>query len=322
MTPFRSAGPSLLASLTLVSGLSLAGSAAGRPGAPPPALPAPLRTQEWTTGRGEPQHTVVFLHGLGGKPHDQLLERLIASLERRGEAMHVVAPWLRPVALGDPDERGERPIVSTGPHLMSEQLDKAREAIRAQPGRVFLVGHSFGGKAALALQREMPDKIAGVIAFAPSVNMLYAKWKDLTGERGLPDPETVTARLNVHMDYLEGRLREAQRHGTHDERVWLRSEISYLKTMIDLVQFEPAIERDVQGPLLHLFGEGDRAVSVHYARRFDDVNPAVQHHEYPHLDHGLVKVDDHKVDHPATEAATEDMVDRMIAFMHANARPQ
>ena len=123
-------------------------------------------------GTGTPEGTLVFLHGMGGEPGD-LFDDLAKSLGRTGSSFTAVSPWLR-----TPGKASS----------MTEQLDRARAAIAAQPGNVILVGHSFGGKAALQLAKEFPGKVIGVVGLAPSVKMAYSFWKGLTGERVLPDP--------------------------------------------------------------------------------------------------------------------------------------
>jgi pimeloyl-ACP methyl ester carboxylesterase len=174
---------------------------------------------------------------------------------------------------------------------MTDQLARARAEIAKHDGPVVLIGHSFGGKAALALAKEMPDKVKGVIAIAPSVKMLYAYWKNLTGERGLPESrETIIARLAEHEETLRGKLATAGDDKLKARK--LRGELGYLKTMQDLaLHDETNMELDVGVPVLMLHGTDDESVSIHYAHRFAEANPKVKLVEYPGLGHGMDAAD-------------------------------
>jgi len=242
----------------------------------------PLGTQCWRTGRGAPSATIVFLHGLGCTPRDPLIQRLVRELDHRGDSFLVVAPWLRPASL---NRRGE--LISSGTQTMSDQLRRARQLLDQQDGPVVLLGHSFGGKAALELAREYPDKVACVVGLAPSVNMLYSYWKRLTGERGLPDDRGV---IHRRLDAYRGELRRQLGAARGLEAMQLRGELDYLAVMKDLVSFDEArVERGLERPTLVLHGTDDQAVSIHYARRLAEANPGVRLVEIPEVGHGFAE---------------------------------
>ncbi|MEO9193217.1 MAG: alpha/beta hydrolase [Polyangia bacterium] len=223
----------------------------------------------------------IFLHGLGGEPTHFPLNELTHALGALGTDLSIEAPWLRPVRV---DSEGV--AHSTGAHTMTDQLARARAAIDAHEGPVVLIGHSFGGKAAIALAKDRPDKVAGVVLLAPSVKMLYSYWKNLTGERGLPDKAKVTARLAAHEQWLRTERAHAE-PGSKAER-GMTGELQYLATMQDLVHHdETNLELGVTVPTLHLHGIEDDAVSIHYARRFAEQNPKVKLVEFAGVDHGM-----------------------------------
>jgi len=250
-----------------------------------PAAPQadPLATRRWQTGPGVPRGTVIFLHGLGCNPDDPVITSLVRELGRRSGPYNVVSPWLRPVRMGT------RGPVSDGLHTMSDQLRRARVAIEQQPGKVVLMGHSFGGKAALQLAREYPDKVACVVGLAPSVNMLHAYWKQLSGERGLPrDMGRVQLAITAHRGRLVQQLRQARAQGDREAAGQLSEAVGYADVMKDLVAFdEPRVETGLRTPTLLLHGTEDQAVSIHYARRFVEHNPGARLVEIPGVGHGF-----------------------------------
>jgi len=228
----------------------------------------------------------IFLHGLGGEPSHFPLQKLKKALREKGMELQLDSPWLRPVEI---DALGE--AHSTGPHTMSDQLERARAAIAKHDGPVILFGHSFGGKAAIALAQEMPDKVKGVVAFAPSVKMLYAYWKNLTGQKGLPDAKTVLETLAKHEHGLRTRLAEID-PGSKEAR-GIRGALGYHATMTDLaLHDETAMEIGMKVPMLMLHGTADDAVSIHYARRFAEANPMVKFVEYAGVHHGMDSEDE------------------------------
>jgi pimeloyl-ACP methyl ester carboxylesterase len=185
------------------------------------------------------------------------------------------------------------------------------------------MGHSFGGKAAFQLAQEFPDKVRCVIALAPSVNMLYSYWKGLTGERGLPDAQTINARLGQHKQELGVLLAQAKQDRTMagaSRAKQLSGELRYLDVMKDMVGFnETAVEQRLRTPTLVLHGIDDEAVSIHYVRRLREANPAVTLKEYENAGHGFAIEGRLGVDQRATSRLTADMAREISGFIREKA---
>jgi len=250
---------------------------------PVPAQQDPLAASRWQVGAGNPRGTVIFLHGLGCNPNDPVITSLVRELKRQPGSYRVVSPWLRPVRLG------QMGVESDGLHTMSDQLQRARQAIEQEPGKVVLMGHSFGGKAALQLAREYPNKVACVVGLAPSVNMLRSYWKQLTGERGLPpDAQRMHQTIDGHRGRLVQQLQVARAQGDREASKQLSEAVGYAAVMKDLVAYnEPQVEVGLRTPTLVLHGTEDNAVSIHYARRFVEQNPGAHLVELPDVGHGF-----------------------------------
>jgi pimeloyl-ACP methyl ester carboxylesterase len=307
----------------------------GQAGGPIPRATRTAAGMEWRIGEGDHPINIVYLHGLGSEPQDGLVNRLVKQLAQTGKSYRVIAPYLQDV------KEIDGKMVPVGPHTMTGQLERARAVLRDTPG--YIIGHSFGGKAANALGKEFHDTVKGVIELAPSVNMLYAYWKNLTGQKGVPqDREQVLGRLDAHETWLRQELKgvvhrlaelgregvnfadEEEDHPSEATRLLrknrsLRSELSYHATMRDLVGHDEAqLESGIHVPTLLLHGTDDQAVSIHYAKRFAEANPAVRMVELPGLGHGL--------DNPKHDRAQAEEVDRRIGseiarFLEQQERP-
>jgi alpha-beta hydrolase superfamily lysophospholipase len=93
--------------------------------------------------------------------------------------------------------------------------------------------------------------------------------------------------------------------------------------MRDLIQFqEPRVESGIRTPTLVFHGTDDRAVSIHYARRFaePDRNPGATLVELPGTGHQFLKykrslLGDPVVDRRATERMTREMAATVSSFI-------
>ncbi|PNY80100.1 alpha/beta hydrolase [Deinococcus koreensis] len=122
---------------------------------------APVRGYLWAA---DPARGAVLLsHGFG-EYAGRYVERyhgLIPELVRSGLSVYAY------------DQRGHgasggRKAVVDMAHLVADHL-KAREALRSQPGPLFLLGHSMGGLISAASVARDPRGVAGVILSSPAL---------------------------------------------------------------------------------------------------------------------------------------------------------
>ena len=163
-----------------------------RPGAPSPA----------PTGTKPP---VLLLHGLTGAPAD--LQTVTRHLRQGG--CNVVAPMLPGHGVG------ERELLKTG---WRDWLAGAEaELFRLTEGgeRAVVGGLSMGAILALALAIRHPDRVGGVLCFAPTLR--YDGWVIPRGSWFIP----IGARLPLVNRY---RFKERPPYGIKDERLRARME--------------------------------------------------------------------------------------------------
>ena len=114
------------------------------------ACASSLRTQEVITPPQGKGHVVVFLSGMAGPKHDRALAEAIASLG------YVVVVY-----------DGRRVEGGFGQKLRTS-IQNAQQTPNALPGKVALVGVSFGGGFALAFGSRWPDIVAVDIVWYPA----------------------------------------------------------------------------------------------------------------------------------------------------------
>jgi pimeloyl-ACP methyl ester carboxylesterase len=98
---------------------------------------------------------ILFLHRFGGSSRswDAILARL-------GQAVEVVAPDLPGFGAA---------ATAVGPFDVAAYADAAASALQAMTSnRLLVVGHSMGGKIALALAARRPARLTGLVLLSPS----------------------------------------------------------------------------------------------------------------------------------------------------------
>jgi pimeloyl-ACP methyl ester carboxylesterase len=219
-----------------------------------PPLVTPVRDLELENGRP----VVNLVHVMG----ESLAWPLARELEARGAVVRVVR--------GD-FEWGD----------MAESLRRLRPALGRIKGSVFLVGHSFGGRMAMTLAAEYPDKVAGMALMAPQVKTLHGFAKKALG-RPVAD------------------FADFQRAGG----------VRLMGDFHNFAEFDEwKQERNIRAPTLIFHGDLDQLVSHRYTRQIaeDPTNDgAVQAIVYQGVGHGW-----YPANHMVT--TTADLISQQLA---------
>jgi pimeloyl-ACP methyl ester carboxylesterase len=117
--------------------------------------PAPLPSELYRVGAGEPSCLVVMLHGRGGSMHDFRDAGFIDTLDAFGIEAEVVTVGAH---FG---YYAKRTLLT---RLQEDIIAPARERGLT---RIWLVGVSMGGFGSLMYSSQHPDEISGVVLFSP-----------------------------------------------------------------------------------------------------------------------------------------------------------
>lgn len=260
--------------LVATSGTAAADTA--HPAAPQAAVDREPPPVTFSVGEGEPQSTVIFMHGMGSGPqHNNNLIRTLLTPPKGSPAVRVISIWMRP---------------QTGLHTMTDQLARARAAIDAQPGPVTLMGHSFGAKAAVKLAAEYPEeKVKSVVALAPAVGMIPRFLKRYGGQQTMPAPHEVRP-IVVDVQRQFARKLAVARAADDPHAIAANARrLEFSRQIEDLLDHdEHGIERNVTRPVLVIHGTDDEQVSIGRARGFAARNKGtVKLVELPAVDHNF-----------------------------------
>lgn len=80
---------------------------------------------------------------------------------------------------------GERQRLDVGMHSLEREVAMLKPVLEALPGRVHVVGHSYGGAVALRLAREMPDRVASLTLYEPVLFRLVLDADDPAARQAL-----------------------------------------------------------------------------------------------------------------------------------------
>lgn len=106
---------------------------------------------------GPPRDGIVLTHGAGGDQHAALLVALAIAFASAGvTALRCDLPFRQARAAGPPGA-GSAPRDRAG---LARALDVLRTRV---PGRLFVGGHSYGGRQASMLAADQPGLVAGVL---------------------------------------------------------------------------------------------------------------------------------------------------------------
>lgn len=222
----------------------------------------PLASQEI----GQGSRPLVLLHGFLGSG------RNLATFARRWSAQD---PTLR-LVLPDLTGHGSSPPLPPGAELRTIALDLL-ELVRplAQDGAVPLIGHSLGGRVALAALDVAPELIRSVdlLDIAPGPIRGAAAESDRILARVVAAPATAASRTEVRAFLLEGGLHPAIADWVLMNLVAQNGGYGWRIDRQALAEFRPRMNGADLWPVVERFGERIRCVRGGDSRyvRDDDV---------------------------------------------------
>lgn len=92
-----------------------------------------------------------------------------------------------------------------GPHTLEREVALLKPVLAGIPGRVHLVGHSYGGAVALRLAREMPERVASLALYEPVLFRVLLDAEDPAGR------EAVEVASGIRAAVAAGQPHEAAR---------------------------------------------------------------------------------------------------------------
>jgi acylglycerol lipase len=208
----------------------------------------------WHPG-GEATGVVVFLHGYG--EHLGLYDPLGRRLAAEGFAVHAID------AVGHGRSDGERAVIASWDHYISDARRLVELARAEHPGRpVVLAGHSGGALAAYLLALRAPHLVqALVLSGAPLRPLPWVQEELAANDAAEPVPIDPSEMFSTHPEYVHALL--------HDPLTWhggFRRE-----TLMALVKAWPEAQAGLDGgrpdlPVLFVHGEVDPVVPFADAR--------------------------------------------------------
>ena len=118
---------------------------------------APVKIEALETEAAAAKPPVLFLHGLTGAPGD--LQVITKHLRRVG--YHVETPMLPGHGL---DEKG---LLKTGWKDWLHESERALLHLTSNGEKAFVGGLSMGAVLSLALAAKHPDRVKGIVCYAP-----------------------------------------------------------------------------------------------------------------------------------------------------------
>ena len=164
---------------------------------------------------------------------------------------------------------GERRRVEGLAHSLEREAGSLKAVIDALPGRVHLVGHSYGGAVALRLARDIPERIASLALYEPVMFRLLLDADDPAGKEALDVANGIRSAAaaghgldgaRIFVDYWSGTgTFAAMREGARDAVV---ARLPAVMDCFDALFFDDTTARDlhrIEVPTLVMTGTASPA---------------------------------------------------------------
>lgn len=234
------------------------------------------------------------VRGSGSEP-DVLCLHATASSSRQFESLteHLKVGFrTRAVDLAG---HGERQRLDVGTHSLEREVAMLKPVLEALPGRVHLVGHSYGGAVALRLAREMPDRIASLALYEPVLFRLLLDAGDPAAAQALDVANGMRAALEAgrghegarrFIDFWSGAgTYDALRQGARDAVV---ARLPAALDCFDALFGDDTTARDlhrIEVPTLVMSGTASPAAGTEAAARVAHAIPYARWMPLPELGH-------------------------------------
>jgi pimeloyl-ACP methyl ester carboxylesterase len=231
-----------------------------------------------TYGPATPQPPLLVVHGLfgSGRNWGSIAKRL---------ALH------RQVVTVDLRNHGESPWSPT--HDYPALAGDLAETIARHGGRMDVLGHSMGGKAAMVLALTEPDRVARlVVADVAPVAYQHDQMRYIDAMRsldlaGIGPRSQADAALAERVPEAPVRAILLQSHAIENGRADWRLNLDALATEMPKILGFPEIDARFTGPTLFLTGAASDYVRPAYRERILALFPAEEHVSLPGAGHWL-----------------------------------
>jgi len=197
----------------------------------------------------------------------------------------------RNVIVVDQRNHGDSPHLPS--HSYADMAADLAEVIRAQPGQADVVGHSMGGKAAMALALTQPDLVRRlIVADIAPVAYDHDQSHHITAMRGL-DLTGLTSRAEADRR-LAATLDDAALRAFFLQSLDLKANPPRWRLNLDVLEAEmpkivgwSEIEGQFAGPTLFLAGANSHYIQPEYRAKIRNLFPVARFAKLPGAGHWL-----------------------------------
>lgn len=190
---------------------------------------------------------------------------------------------------------GERRRMEGASHSLEREVALLKPVIDAIPGRMHVVGHSYGGAVALRLARDMPGRVASLTLYEPVMFRLLLDADDPAGKEALDVANGIRSAMaegrgaeaaRIFVDYWSGAgTFEALREGARDAVV---ARLPSVMDCFDALFLDDTTARDlrrIEVPTLVMSGTASPASGTEAAARVAHAIRYARWHAFSGLGH-------------------------------------